>query len=406
MARRRGISNGWRCAVGVGALGLAATVHPAAEVQKVCLAPASWVALDASTPRQMPANELIGAMARRDVVLLGERHDAADDHRWQLHTLAALHGLRPNMVIGFESFPRRVQPVLDRWVAGELTERQFLEQSEWDKVWSFPPGLYLPLFQFARIHRIPMVALNVERDLTQAISKDGWDRVPAAKKEGVSRPAPASQAYRDALFEIYKVHRKEAAGTADSGEGKRDDPEFLRFVESQTTWDRAMAEALARRARPGSEVLVVGIMGTGHVEHGYGVRHQLLDLGVTNVGTLIPVDANGDCADIKPGLADAVFALPQAPREPLAQPPRPRLGVRLQQAKDGVLVVEVTPGSLAESTGLRAGDLIVSLAGSKDARLAAVIAAVRAQPAGTWMPLQIQREGKSLDFVVKFPAKQ
>jgi len=302
MPRRQGFFSWWRCALGVGALGLAATAHPAGELQKTCLVPASWAALDAPAPRAVPANEVLGEMARRDVVLLGERHDVADDHRWQLHTLAALHALRPNMVIGFESFPRRVQPALDRWVAGELSEQQFLEQTEWAKVWSFPAGLYLPLFQFARMHRIPMLALNVERELTQAIAKEGWEGVPSSRKEGVSRPAPASQAYKDGLFEVYKAHQGETGEPARAGEADPSDPKFLYFVESQLTWDRAMAEALARKARPGGDVLVVGIMGAGHVESGHGVRHQLRDLGIANVGTLIPVNADTDCADIKSGL--------------------------------------------------------------------------------------------------------
>ncbi len=74
----------------------------------------------------MDADGLLAAMAGRAVVLLGEQHDDMDHHRWQLQTLATLHTLRPRMVIGFEMFPRRVQPVLDRWVAGELTEAEFL----------------------------------------------------------------------------------------------------------------------------------------------------------------------------------------------------------------------------------------------------------------------------------------
>jgi S1-C subfamily serine protease len=144
-------------------------------------------------------------------------------------------------------------------------------------------------------------------------------------------------------------------------------------------------------------------MGNGHVEYGHGVRHQLRDLGVTNVGMLIPVDASIDCGEVKPGFADAVYALPEVPRE---EPPRPRLGVHLQPSPEGVTLVDVTPGSLAESTGLRKGDVIVSLAGGKITRLEAVIAAVRAQPEGTWLPIQVQRDGKTLDLVIKFPPKQ
>ena len=60
-------------------------------------------------------------MATRQVVLLGENHDVAEIHRWQLHVATILRFIRKNVAVGFEMFPRRVQPVLDEWVAGELT---------------------------------------------------------------------------------------------------------------------------------------------------------------------------------------------------------------------------------------------------------------------------------------------
>jgi uncharacterized iron-regulated protein len=217
------------------------------------------------------------------------------------------------MVIGFETFPRRVQPVLDQWTAGHLTPRQFLERVEWEKIWTVPAALYLPLFEFARLNRIPMAALNVDRTLTMEISRNGWNAVPEEQREGVSRAAPALRPYEDSLFEVFKHH---STGD-DKRSPSRDDPGFRRFVEAQTTWDRAMAEALASRlGAPGtSRPLVVGIMGSGHVQHGYGVPHQLRDLGIENSATLLPIDASTPCAELNPALADAVFALPADPRD-------------------------------------------------------------------------------------------
>lgn len=374
--------------------------HQASRATSSCLAPGAWHSLDRGEPRPTPGPELLAFASRRDIVLLGERHDERDHHAWQLQTLAALHALRPQMVIGFESFPRRVQGTLDRWVAGELTESEFLERSDWEKVWNLPSGLYLPMFHFARINRIPMVALNVDRELTQQITQRGWDGVPAERKEGVSRPAPASQAYRDVLFEIYKEHPRVKEN---SGEVSKTDPAFLHFIDSQTTWDRAMAEALAHRvagASAAARPMVVGIVGAGHISNGYGVPHQLRDLGISSIATLIPVDAAGGCNKLASGFADAVFALPAMAQE---APRKPRLGISLQRTGKGIEVLEVVGGSLAESSGIGKGDLIVSVAGSAVTQTDSVIAAVRSQPAGTWLPMTVRREGKTLDLIVKFP---
>lgn len=365
-----------------------------------CLAPGAWFATESDAVRPVKGNDLLAEMARRQVLLLGETHDDADDHAWQLATLGALHLLRPQMVIGFEAFPRRAQPVLDKWIAGELSERQLLEQADWDKVWGWPADLYLPLFRFARINRIPMRALNVDRALIKAISSNGWQAVPESQKEGVTRPAAPSPAYLDDLFEVYKMHPEGKGPDKD-----RQSPGFLHFVDSQTTWDRAMAQGLAQAARASdgaSQALVVGIVGSGHIRYGRGVAYQLRDLGIENIGMLLPVGASRDCAGLA-GIADAVFAVPKLPA---SEPPPPRLGARIEQTKEGVGIEEVVKGSLAEYSGLRAGDRIVSIAGVNVARMGEVLRAVRAQPPGTWLPIRIRREGRELDLVVKFPPER
>ena len=361
----------------------------------------AWALWTGERPQPVEASTLLSDLSRRDVVLLGEHHDDEDHHRWQLHTLAALHGLRPHMVIGFEMFPRRVQPALDRWVAGELSVKQLLEQTDWDNIWKVPAELYLPLLHFARINRVALIALNVDQKLNTAIAKRGLAALPLAEREGVGDPAPASEAYLDMLLQVHRQHS--GLGGKDTANALKTDPSFRNFVESQTTWDRAMAEALAQALKAnskGDKPLVVGIMGSGHINFGYGVPHQLQSLGVNSVGTLVPVDSQTHCQQFHAGLADAIFALP---RQPLVKAAPPRLGVRLEDHDGGVRIAQVTANSLAERTGLKPGDRLLEIAGTPVLRIGAVIAAIRQQPGGTWLPLRLQRGDETLDFLIKFP---
>ena len=368
-----------------------------------CLEPGNWMRLDAATPQAADGVALLAAMARRDVVLLGEQHDDMDHHRWQLQTLAALHAQRPHMVIGFEMFPRRVQPVLDRWVAGELSEAAFLTEADWGQVWSMPAELYLPLFHFARLNRIPMVALNVDATLTRSVAQKGWAAVPETEREGVGAAAAPAGEYEDFLYGIHRQHA--GMGGRDPRPGGRRDASFRNFVDSQLTWDRAMAEALigarsAHATAAGEAPLAVGIMGSGHVRFGHGVAHQLRDLGVASIGQLLPVPATTDCRQLRPGLADAVFAVP-APIH--SSPPPPRLGVALEEHADGVRIAEVSAGSLAEQSGLLSGDIVTEAAGAPMKRSIHLIAAVRQQPPGTWLPMKLKRGEETLEMVVRFP---
>jgi uncharacterized iron-regulated protein len=381
------------------AIAVVSLLPGSAAVPAACTVPTGWLRVGDGTGASVPANDVLARAAAADVVLLGEQHDEADHHRWQAQVLAGLHALRPQMVVGFEMFPRRVQPVLDRWVAGELSAPALLAQTDWEEVWNFPAALYLPLFEFVRINRLPMLALNVDARLTRAIGDKGWDAVPENEREGVGRAAPASAPYRDFLFSVYREHAH--------GEGGRDGRGFRHFVEAQLNWDRAMAEALAARLASGQgdgrPPLVVGVIGSGHLRHGHGVPHQLRALGVGRVVTLLPLSFADACREMQPGLADALFVLPAKPALPV---PPPRLGVQLEDiggGGSGVRVQAVTAGSLAEKSGLMAGDRLLEVAGRPADQAAAVIARVRTAAPGTWLPLRVARGDATLDIVVRLP---
>ena len=107
---------------------------------------AQW--LDPASGEVLDNRKVFERLSGTRIVLLGETHTAAAHHRWQHYMLAALHSRNDNMMVGFEMLPRRAQPVLDAWRTGRLSEQEFLEQSEWRKVWGYDADLYLPLLQF------------------------------------------------------------------------------------------------------------------------------------------------------------------------------------------------------------------------------------------------------------------
>ena len=382
----------------------AAQIKPAHKpVQKMagadCVPLGSWVIPGTG---QAGNPQVIAEAAKKSIVLLGETHINADHHRWQLQTLAALHAIRPNMVIGFEMFPRRVQKVLDQWIAGKLTEREFLAASEWDSVWNTDADLYLPLFHFARMNRIPMLALNIETRLRKSVAEKGFYGVPVEEREGLTRPAEPSQAYLDYLLPIYKQHdRKDRK----KGEIGYDDPDFKRFISGQQLWDRAMAQILQKAATEGSgatKPLVVGVMGSGHVVYGFGVPHQLHDLGVKDIASLLPWDESRSCQSLVPGLATAVFGVQIHVSDP-TQPQFQRLGIRFEIGRGGAVVLQVEKNSIAEAAGLQSSDVILEMAGLPVKNTEDVIAIVKRQAPGTWLPLKVKRDDQELQIIARFP---
>ena len=357
-------------------------------------------------------------VAKTAVVLLGESHTDVDHHLWELYTVAALNGRGGNIVIGFEAFPRRLQSVLDDWVEGKLTDEAFLKASEWRQVWGYDAALYMPLFQFARLNRIPMIALNVERKLVGQVGQHGWEGVPVSEREGLSDPASASPAYQRELAKVYLMKKALPPGTdplsfQGSNPPEPDEaalaetvkqPEFKRFVEAQLTWDRAMAEGLADAKRKFPDATVIGILGSGHVEGGHGVPHQLKDLGIADVTTLIPVSIDEACTLVGTSYADAVFTLPRTDETP-SPSDRPRLGVELVQGDGAPRINRVVSDSVAQATGLRVGDHVVRAAGLETRNPGDLVDIIARQAPGTWLPVSIRRDGQEIELIAKFPTR-
>lgn len=366
---------------------------------------AQW--LDPGSGEILQVEQVFERLASTRIVLLGEAHITAAHHRWQQYMLAALHSRNANLIVGFEMLPRRAQPALDAWSIGKLTEKEFLERSQWQKVWGYDADLYLSLFHFVRLNRLPAIALNVDRELVSQVGQQGWQAISETQRLGLSDPAPASDEYRESLAQLYAYKQTltdapegEEVAEADLDEILRSD-EFSNFVDAQLTWDRAMAEALAAAYRRDPQALVVGIVGRGHLEYGYGVPHQLADMGIEDVDVLLPLDSTDSCDPLPAELASAVFVVDAASEELL--PPGPRLGVLIESGDAGVRVMQVFEGSVAAQSGIVEGDVIKAAAGFKTTTNSSLVEIIQRQAPGTWLPLQIQRGDESLQLLAKFP---
>lgn len=198
------------------------------------------------------------------VVYVGEGHGRPEHHLLQRDLLAVLADAGP-AVLACEYFPRSLQPVLDRFNAGALSLEELPAALDWDRTWGHPWPAYAPLFQLCRERGIPVVALNVERVLTDRVRREGLAALPLPELLALPRVELGVTAHRQRVeARLQAVHPLP--------------PEALaRYYEAFTLWDEAMAEGvcdlLLRDRRPNLRVLVVA--GAAHIETGTGVPDRV-----------------------------------------------------------------------------------------------------------------------------------
>src|SRR6476619_7380178 len=122
-------------------------------------------------------------LAIADVVYLGDTHDNPADHQVQLKIIQALHQKQPQLAIALEMFQRPYQPALDRYLAGQITEAELKQQSQFDQRWGYDWEQYAPILRFAKANHLPLIALNTPTEITRKVARQGLASLTASFRQ-------------------------------------------------------------------------------------------------------------------------------------------------------------------------------------------------------------------------------
>jgi aminopeptidase N len=289
--------------------------------------------------------DILVTLSNYQIIYIGENHTSYEDHQLQLEIIRAMYEHNAHMAIGMEMFPRSSQPVLDRYLAGELDEKSFLKESGYFKTWRFDYRLYRDIINFAKYNHLPIIALNLERDVVNQVFKGGG---PSSLKEDDASLLPVDRkldepGYRERIETAYMMH----AGQEQNGD-------FSGFLQAQALWDETMAETIVDYLKGDSQERMAIIAGRGHVDKKNAIPPR--------VARRLPVSqavvVNSSVMPIESETADFVFFSPPAELSPF-----PLLGVMLDdtEGQEGVLVTALNPQGQALTAGIKAKDIILAI---------------------------------------------
>jgi len=139
--------------------------------------------VDATVGNKLRQEAFEDAILKSSVVYAGEVAGQSEDHLAQFELLKFMSRTRKDRVIvGFEMLSATLQPVLDAYAAGTLTEDEFLDQTNWKKEWGYDFELYKPVFDFVRERRLKAVALNLPRGVIAKLARGAADSLSAEEK--------------------------------------------------------------------------------------------------------------------------------------------------------------------------------------------------------------------------------
>lgn len=229
-------------------------------------------------------------LAARQFILVGERHTVEGHHRGQVDVVRRLAARGVPLAIGLEMMRSDSQAYLDAWVAGKLNEAEI--KAVYEDNWNYPWPFYRPIFLLAREEGIPVIGLNVPREITRQVAREGFDSLSADQRGDLPFVTCA-------VDDAYLAYIQKAYGAHVHGNMK-----FEHFCEAQLVWDKAMAVNAVKFVEKAPERRMVILAGTGHARKG-GIPRQLESLGHTSYAVVLPeIPGILDPRTLGPGDAD------------------------------------------------------------------------------------------------------
>ena len=228
---------------------------------------------DLNRNKKTTISAILSELKKNRIILVGELHSNMDHHWAQLHVIQALKNAGVNVAIGLEMFRSDSQGALERWASGDISQTDF-EKIYYDN-WSFPWVTYSMIFDYARQEKIPMVGLNVSKEITRQVSRQGFKSLSNDQKGKLSDVTCR-------VDEAYMNYIKKAFGAHAHG-----DLNFVYFCEAQLVWDNVMAINALDYLKTNPESVMVILAGTGHTQKG-AVPRQIRKRSKVPLAVILP----------------------------------------------------------------------------------------------------------------------
>ncbi|NOQ69837.1 MAG: PDZ domain-containing protein [Gammaproteobacteria bacterium] len=275
------------------------------------------------------------------LILVGESHTRWDHHLIQLEILKHLYQKSAKLAIGVEWFQQPYQKHLDAYIAGEISEQEMLHQTGYFERWRYDYRLYRPIIQYAHEHKIPVIALNASQELSHALSKSGFNDLPAELKEQLPESYDWSdKEYEQNLRNVFDEHPDYPG-------------EFEDFLRGQLTWDESMAERSAQYLDENPETRLLVLAGSGHIMFGSGIPNRIKRrIDVEQVSILL----SEDLLPVSEDIADFLVLSEQQTLEPVGL-----IGALLDTEGKLLVINGFSDDSAVKDAGLEKGAVILSV---------------------------------------------
>lgn len=209
-----------------------------------------------SDGKEVRFEKMIKTIEKVDVIFFGETHNDPISHWLELQVMKSLYDYTPKLTLAMEMFEADDQLVLNEYLKGTIEEKTLLKEA---KIWDNYMTDYKPLVDFAKQHKLPVVASNIPRRYANLVYRKGVNVIDSLNTEAKQWIAPLPVEI-DLSLPGYKsmIAAMGAHGTSGSAEN---------MARSQAFKDATMAHFLLKY----KQGKVYHVNGSYHSKNGEGI---------------------------------------------------------------------------------------------------------------------------------------
>ncbi len=206
-------------------------------------------------------DDIVADMAKADVLFFGEEHNDSIGHYLEVTLFKKLATTYQNKVgLTLEMFHTDVQPVINEYLAGIITEKNFIKEG---RAWNNYKD-YKPMVEFAKSEGIMVIGGNAAARYSNSVTKNGMEilsKLPASSKQFLppNKIDTLTGRYYEKFIDLLGGHGMGA----------------MKVYQTQNFWDATMAWSIAKFAKEHKGKKIFQVNGRFHSDEKLGTYAQL-----------------------------------------------------------------------------------------------------------------------------------
>lgn len=235
-------------------------------------------------------NSVARYLADYDVIFFGELHAHPGVHLAQMQLFEAMHRLNPQLSLSLEQFERDTQVYVDDYLSAKIGEKHLIKKA---RAWDNYPTSYRPLVEFAKHHKLPVVAANAPKNTVICVGRLGLDMLdtlsPKDRRYIAKDIHKFNGAYRE-KFMSFLTNNASHGNISDDKMTKMRQQMSDRSFSAQIVRDDTMAESIALHRQTNPQRQVLHLTGLFHSSQFLGtverLSHRIPELKIAVIETV------------------------------------------------------------------------------------------------------------------------